>query len=161
MIKDFAQAIDTKTRDRRSGFLNMLLRMLGENFLGNMLVGKGVIRAGDGVQRAAQDFQCHLIFWLILKYKGITTTNSNSQVFIYGIVSQKIAKSYEGWRLRNKSWWVQINRNTLFDGTVIFKFRMEEDYAWNRSTCACECNKDCKIGEYLIAHNTRKYINQF
>ena len=40
----------------------MFLRMLGENFLGNMLVGKGVIRAGDGVQRAAQDFQCHLIF---------------------------------------------------------------------------------------------------
>ena len=62
LIKDFAQAIDTKTRDRRSGFLNILLRMLGENFLGNMLVGKGVIRAGDGVQRAAQDFQCHLIF---------------------------------------------------------------------------------------------------
>ena len=25
----------------------------------------------------------------------------------------------------------------------------EEDYDWNLSICACECDKDCKIGEYL------------
>ena len=56
LIKDFTQAIDIKTRDRKSGFLNMLLRILSVNFLGNMLAGKEVIRAGDGVQRAGQDF---------------------------------------------------------------------------------------------------------
>ena len=25
----------------------------------------------------------------------------------------------------------------------------EEDYDRNPSICACECDKDCKIGEYL------------
>ena len=25
----------------------------------------------------------------------------------------------------------------------------EEDYAWNPSICACECDKDCEVGEYL------------
>ena len=25
----------------------------------------------------------------------------------------------------------------------------EEDYAWNLSRYACECDKDCEIGEYL------------
>ena len=34
----------------------MLLCILGANLLGNMLAGKGVIRAGDGVHRAGQDF---------------------------------------------------------------------------------------------------------
>ena len=24
-----------------------------------------------------------------------------------------------------------------------------KDYAWIASTCACECDKDCEIGEYL------------
>ena len=34
----------------------MLLRILGANVLGNMLAGKGVIRAGDGVHGAGKDF---------------------------------------------------------------------------------------------------------
>ena len=25
----------------------------------------------------------------------------------------------------------------------------EKDYIWNPSTCACKCDKDCKIGEYF------------
>ena len=25
----------------------------------------------------------------------------------------------------------------------------EEDYVWNPSTCACKCEKDFEIGEYL------------
>ena len=25
----------------------------------------------------------------------------------------------------------------------------EADYIWNRSTCACDCDVDCEIGEYL------------
>ena len=38
----------------------MLLVLLGANLLKNMLVGT-VIRVGDGVHRAGQDFKCHLI----------------------------------------------------------------------------------------------------
>ena len=25
----------------------------------------------------------------------------------------------------------------------------EEHYVWNPSTCACECDEDCNMGEYL------------
>ena len=34
----------------------MLLDTVGVSLLGNILLGKGTIRAGDGVHRARQDF---------------------------------------------------------------------------------------------------------
>ena len=49
----------------------MLPAALGASLLGNLLVGKGVVRAGDGVIRAdggvispgeGQGLKCHLIF---------------------------------------------------------------------------------------------------
>ena len=36
--------------------LGMLLGTLGAGLLGNMLPGKGVMRAGEGTIRAGQDF---------------------------------------------------------------------------------------------------------
>ena len=38
--------------EQKGGFLSMLLGALGTSVLGNMLVGKGVIRAGEGTIRA-------------------------------------------------------------------------------------------------------------
>ena len=38
-----------KTKEQKGGFLSMLLGTLGASLLGNILAGKGVIRAGDGV----------------------------------------------------------------------------------------------------------------
>ena len=40
----------------------MLLGTLGASLLGNLLIGKGIIRAGKGTIRAAQDFYCHFNF---------------------------------------------------------------------------------------------------
>ena len=31
------------------------------------------------------------------------------------------------------------------------------DYVWNPSTCACECDKDCEIDEYLKNSTCVKY----
>ena len=56
---------------KKRGFLGMLPAVLGASLLGNLLVGKGVVRAGDGVIRTdggvislgeGQGLKCHLIF---------------------------------------------------------------------------------------------------
>ena len=54
----------------------MLLGTLVSSLLENLLSGKdvkengpGVIQAGDEKIRVGQDFQCYLIFWLMLKYR--------------------------------------------------------------------------------------------
>ena len=45
-----------KTKEQRAGSLGMLLGKLGLNLLGNMRSGKCIIKMGDGVPRAGQDF---------------------------------------------------------------------------------------------------------
>ena len=50
-----------KQKNKRSGFLNMLLGALGTSLLGNLLTGKGTIRAGKGTIRASENLQCHPI----------------------------------------------------------------------------------------------------
>ena len=47
--------------------------------------GRGVVRAGERPIRAEQDFQGHLVFWLILKSKHIFKIDLNLMVFIQEI----------------------------------------------------------------------------
>ena len=42
--------------EKKGGFLSILLGTLGANLLGNLLTGKGTIRADDGIIRAGQIF---------------------------------------------------------------------------------------------------------
>ena len=56
MIKGVTQAIENETKEERGGFLDILLGILSTSLLGNMLAGKGVIKAGDGVQGARHGF---------------------------------------------------------------------------------------------------------
>ena len=56
LIKGVTQTIENKTKLQRGGFLGMLLGTKTEILLGNMLAGKGVIRAGNGVTRTGQGF---------------------------------------------------------------------------------------------------------
>ena len=60
-----------KQKKQKGGFSSMLLGTLGASLLGNLLAGKGIVRAGSGnkkgkgIVRASTgkqwDFQCHLI----------------------------------------------------------------------------------------------------
>ena len=45
-----------KQKKKKGEILSMLLGTLGASLLGNLLTGKGTIRAGDGTIRAGQDF---------------------------------------------------------------------------------------------------------
>ena len=49
LLKGVSKTIENETRERRGGFLSMLLGTLGAGLLGNLLTGrKGIVRAGAG-----------------------------------------------------------------------------------------------------------------
>ena len=55
LIKCIAESIKNETKEQKRGFLGMLLGTLGASLSGNMLGGKGVVRADKGKTRAGQD----------------------------------------------------------------------------------------------------------
>ena len=51
LLKGVSKTIENETKEQRGGFLSMLLGTLGASLLGNLLTGKGIMRAGDGKVR--------------------------------------------------------------------------------------------------------------
>ena len=49
LLKGVTKTIENETKEQRGGFLSMLLGTLGASLLGNLLTGKGIMRAGDGI----------------------------------------------------------------------------------------------------------------
>ena len=67
-IKGVSKTIKNDAKEQKGGFLGMLLGKLGVSLLGNLLTGKGTIRAGDsrirageGTIKTCQDFPCRLV----------------------------------------------------------------------------------------------------
>ena len=56
LIKGVSETIQNEAKDQKGGSLSMLLGTLGASLLGNLLTGKGVMRAGEGTFRADQNF---------------------------------------------------------------------------------------------------------
>ena len=54
LLKGVSKTIENETKEQRGEFLSMLLGTLGASFLGNLLSGKGIVRAGDGIVRAGE-----------------------------------------------------------------------------------------------------------
>ena len=48
LLKAVTKNIKNKTKEQKGGILSMLLGTLGASLLGNMLAGKGIVRAGYG-----------------------------------------------------------------------------------------------------------------
>ena len=48
LLKGVTKTIENETKEQKGGFLSMLLGTLGASLLGNLLTGKGVVRAGTG-----------------------------------------------------------------------------------------------------------------
>ena len=51
LLKEVSETIQSEAKEQKGGFLSMLLGTLGASLLGDMLFGKGVIRAGEGAIR--------------------------------------------------------------------------------------------------------------
>ena len=66
LLKGATKTIKVKTKEQKGGFLSILLGTLGASLLGNLLAGKGIVRAasenkkGKGIVRTGTG-QCHLI----------------------------------------------------------------------------------------------------
>ena len=48
LLQRVTKTIKNKTKEQKGGFLSMLLGTLGASLLGNLLIGKGIVRAGSG-----------------------------------------------------------------------------------------------------------------
>ena len=48
LLKGVTKTIKNETKEQKGGFLSMLLVTLGASLLGNLLTGKGIVRAGYG-----------------------------------------------------------------------------------------------------------------
>ena len=48
LLKGVTNTIKNETKEQKGGFLSMLLGTLGASLLGNLLTGKGIVRAGSG-----------------------------------------------------------------------------------------------------------------
>ena len=63
LLKGVTKTIENETKERKRGFLSMLLGTLGATLLGNLLSGKGIVRArpgnneGKGIVRAGSGKQ--------------------------------------------------------------------------------------------------------
>ena len=55
LLKGVSKTIKNETKEQRGGFLSMLLGTLRASLLGNLLTGKGIMRAGDGIVRAGSE----------------------------------------------------------------------------------------------------------
>ena len=51
LLKGVTETIKNETKEQKGGFLSMLLSTLGASLLGNILAGKGIVRAGSGNKR--------------------------------------------------------------------------------------------------------------
>ena len=50
LLKGLTKTTKNQTKKQKGGFLSMLLGTLGASLLGNLLAGKGIVRAGSGKQ---------------------------------------------------------------------------------------------------------------
>ena len=51
LLKGITKTIKNETKEREGGFLSMLLGTLGTSLLGNLLAGKGIVRAGLEIKK--------------------------------------------------------------------------------------------------------------
>ena len=56
LIRVVTKKSKSKAKEQKRGFLRILLGFLGASLLGNLLTGKGTIRASEGTVSAGQDF---------------------------------------------------------------------------------------------------------
>ena len=56
LIKGVSKTIKNKAKEQKGGFLSMLFGTLGASLLGDLLAGKGTIKAGENRIRAGQNF---------------------------------------------------------------------------------------------------------
>ena len=88
LLKAVTKTIKNETTEQKGEFLSLLLGTLGASLLGNLLTGKGILRAGSGLlcmeikkEKELQELE--------QKKKGIIRINQDLMVFIQEITYLK------------------------------------------------------------------------
>ena len=53
------ESVQNEVKERKGGFLSILLGTLGPSLLGNLLIGKGAFHARQGIHRAGKGERIH------------------------------------------------------------------------------------------------------
>ena len=69
LLKEVTKTIKNETKEQKGGFLSMLLGTLEASLLGNVLTGKGIVRAGSGNKKRKRNCKS----WLWKQKNGILT----------------------------------------------------------------------------------------
>ena len=69
LLKGVTKAIKNETKEQKGGCLSRLLGTLGASLLGNLLTGKGIVKAGSGNEKGKEN----------KKGKGIVRAGSGKQ----------------------------------------------------------------------------------
>ena len=96
--KDVSKTIKNEAKKQKRGFLSMLLGALGASLFGNLLTGKGTIRAGGRTVRPGQEFLMppHLLTNFEMqeyyqnkpKFSGVYSRNNLSKIKDGGICNK-------------------------------------------------------------------------
>ena len=70
-LKGVTKTIKNETKEQKGRFLSLLLGTLGASVLGNMLAGKGIVRAGSGNKKGKE------LLELVLEKNGIFNAASS------------------------------------------------------------------------------------
>ena len=57
LLKGVTKTIKIETKEQKGEFLSMLLGTLGASLLGNLLTGKGIVRAGSGNKKGKRNMK--------------------------------------------------------------------------------------------------------
>ena len=60
LLKGVSETNKNETKEQKGGFLSLLLGNLGASLLGNLLTGKGTVKAGEGLLRAGEGIKKNL-----------------------------------------------------------------------------------------------------
>ena len=55
LLNGVTESVQNEIKEQKGGFLSMSLGTLGASLLGNLLTGKGINTAGEGIIRAGED----------------------------------------------------------------------------------------------------------
>ena len=63
LLQGVTKTIKNETKEQKGEFLSMLLGYLGASLLGNLLTGKGILRAGSGNMKGKRIVERKSWFW--------------------------------------------------------------------------------------------------
>ena len=52
LLKGVTESVQNEVKEQKGGFLSILLGILGASLSGNLVTGKGINKAGEGIIRA-------------------------------------------------------------------------------------------------------------